>query len=66
MNAVSRMEYLSDQAPTAVRSSAVRMGLGPKQLAWLRRNIESFRQAEEQRYFLREDAMRAARMAGLV
>ncbi len=41
-------------------------GLGPNQLTWLRRNIDSFKQAEEQRYLLWQDAERAARIAGLI
>jgi len=41
-------------------------GLGPNQLTWLRRNIDSFRHLEEQRYLLRQDSVRAARMAGLI
>jgi DNA-binding NarL/FixJ family response regulator len=41
------------------------MGLGPNQLTWLRRNIGSFKDAEEQRYLARQDAVRAARLAGL-
>jgi hypothetical protein len=42
------------------------MGLGPNQLSWLRRTIDSFKQAEEQWVMVREDSVRAARLAGLI
>lgn len=69
MNAISGMTIGNDggdYARLAAGTSAVTWGLGPNQLTWLRRNIESFRQAEEQRYQLRQDAVRAARIAGLI
>lgn len=68
MNAIARTDYMSDirdYAPSSTRASDVTMGLGPNQLTWLRRNIDSFKHAEEQRRLLRQDAIRAARIAGL-
>lgn len=40
--------------------------LGPKQLTWLRRNIRSFKLAEEQWLQIRQDELRAARNAGVL
>jgi hypothetical protein len=40
--------------------------LGPNQLNWLRLNIDSFRWAENQQALLQRDAVRAARIAGLI
>ena len=68
MNAISRMPYTNDNEDAAretTRASTVAMGLGPNQLTWLRRNIDSFKYAEEQRRLLRQDVVRAARIAGL-
>jgi len=42
------------------------MGLGPNQLKWLRGNIDSFKELEDQRWQTRQDAVRAARIAGLI
>jgi hypothetical protein len=50
----------------AARASDAAMGLGPNQLRWLRGNIDSFKELEDQRRMLRQDAVRAARMAGLI
>ena len=50
----------------AARASDAAMGLGPNQLKWLRGNIDSFKELEEQRRMLRQDAVRAARIAGLI
>jgi hypothetical protein len=69
MNAISRFAYTNDTADSAhsmARASEFTMGLGPNQLTWLRRNIDSFKHAEEQRYQLRQDVVRAARIAGLI
>lgn len=69
MNAISRTAYMDDNgdcARTAALTSDLTWGLGPNQLSWLRRNIDSFKHAEEQRRLLREDAVRAARLAGLI
>jgi hypothetical protein len=69
MNAISRMPYTYDTGESArstTRTSEITMGLGPNQLTWLRRNIDSFKYAEEQRYQMRQDAVRAARIAGLI
>ena len=50
----------------AARASDAAVGLGPNQLKWLRVNIDSFKELEEQRRMLRQDAVRAARIAGLI
>jgi hypothetical protein len=50
----------------AARASDAAMGLGPNQLKWLRGNIDSFKELEDQRRMLRQDAVRAARIAGLI
>jgi hypothetical protein len=63
------MAFTNDNADTAhgsTRASSFSMGLGPNQLTWLRRNIDAFKDLEDQRYQLRQDALRAARIAGLV
>lgn len=68
MNAVS-MAYTNDNRdPTrnAPRAAPVAMGLGPNQLSWLRRRIGAFKDAEEQRRQMRQDVVRAARIAGLI
>jgi hypothetical protein len=68
MNAISRVAYTNDNddfARTAARESDLTLGLGPNQLTWLRRNIDSFKHAEEQRRAMRQDVVRAARIAGL-
>ena len=69
MNAFSKVTYLNDYAESArsaVPAPEATMGLGPNQLTWLRRNIDSFKEAEEQRRQMRQDVVRAARIAGLV
>lgn len=69
MNAISSMSFTNDNshsAHTVERASTLSLGLGPNQLTWLRRNIDSFKYAEEQRAQLRHDAVRAARLAGLI
>jgi hypothetical protein len=69
MNAISSMTFTTentDRAHTSAQTSRATMGLGPNQLTWLRRNIDSFKHAEDQRYQLRHDAIRAARIAGLI
>jgi hypothetical protein len=70
MNAFSKIAYLNDYAEsmqTAARApEATTMGLGPNQLTWLRRNIDSFKHAEDQRHLACQDTVRAARMAGLI
>ena len=65
MNAMSRVSLTNDNAPAATRASTHSMGLGPNQLQWLRRNMDAFRHLEEQRYSVHQDALRAARRAGL-
>lgn len=67
MNAISRFAFRYDNAEsTQTRGSEATLGLGPNQLTWLRRNIESFKHAEDQWCLARQDAVRAARMAGLI
>ena len=56
----------TDSAHSAQRIPTSPLGLGPKQLNWLRLNIGSFRHAEDQRARLHEDCVRAARDAGLI
>lgn len=69
MNAISRMSSTndySDSASSAEQTHRLAMGLGPNQLNWLRSNIGAFKHAEDQRVQLWHDAVRAARIAGLV
>ena len=65
MNAISGIAYSNNAAERTSRISEA-MGLGPNQLTWLRRNIDSFKEAEEQRRQMRQDVVRAARIAGLI
>lgn len=64
MNAISTMAFSNNNAKRTPSHEG--MGLGPNQLTWLRRNIDSFKEAEEQRRQMRQDVVRAARIAGLV
>jgi hypothetical protein len=71
MNAIARLHFTTDNGASAhsaaaASASQITMGLGPNQLTWLRRNIDSFKHAEEQRYQMRQDVVRAARIAGLI
>ena len=69
MNAISGMIYTNDNgvsAYTASQATPVTTGLGPNQLTWLRRRMGAFKDLEDQRRQLRQDAVRAARMAGLI
>ena len=66
LNAMSRTSFTTDTTNSARTAAQAQIGLGPNQLRWLRSNIDSFRQAEDQRVELRNDAMRAARIAGLI
>ena len=69
MNAFSKIAYLNDYTDSArstVTLPEATMGLGPNQLTWLRRNIDSFKHAEDQRDLAHQDTVRAARMAGLI
>ena len=69
MNAISRDTYTNDNSESVrstTRASGISLGLGPNQLTWLRRNIDSFKHLEDQRYQLHQDAVRAARLAGLI
>lgn len=69
MNAITRLAYTNDSgelARSATRASELTMGLGPNQLTWLRRKIGAFKDLEDQQYQVRQDAVRAARMAGLI
>jgi len=70
MNAISRMPYSNDNGGSVhetTRASTIGLGgLGPNQLTWLRRNMNSFKHAEDQRSQMRQDVVRAARLAGLL
>jgi hypothetical protein len=69
MNAISRLTYTNDSAVTAYSASRTtdgKVGLGPNQLTWLRRRMDAFKELEELRRQVRQDTVRAARMAGLI
>lgn len=65
MSTIARVPHTNDNARVAQRPTGLALGLGPNQLKWLRRNMDAFREAEEQRYSVLQDAVRAARIAGL-
>ena len=66
MSTSTFMHDPSNSRLAAARASEAAMGLGPNQLKWLRVNIDSFKELEDQRRLTRQDAVRAARMAGLI
>lgn len=69
MNAISRPTYANHNSATAYSASSApeeTIGLGPNQLTWLRRNVDGFKDLEELRHQVRQDTLRAARMAGLI
>jgi len=69
MSTISSLTHLyepSTATVAAARASDASMGLGPNQLKWLRGNIDSFKELEDQRWQTRQDAVRAARIAGLI
>lgn len=66
MSTTTLMYDTSNSLLAAARASDAAMGLGPNQLKWLRVNIDSFKELEDQRHLTRQDAVRAARMAGLI
>jgi hypothetical protein len=66
ISSLTHMYEGNTRTVTAARASDAAMGLGPNQLRWLRGNIDSFKELEEQRKMLRQDAVRAARIAGLI
>jgi hypothetical protein len=69
MNTISNVIHMYEGTTSTVaaaRTSDAAMGLGPNQLKWLRGNIDSFKELEDQRRMLRQDAVRAARIAGLI
>jgi hypothetical protein len=66
MSTTTLMHDTSNSRLAAARASDAAMGLGPNQLKWLRGNIDSFKELEDQRRMTRQDAVRAARMAGLI
>ena len=66
ISSLTHMYEGSTRTVAAARASDAAMGLGPNQLRWLRGNIDSFKELEEQRKMLRQDAVRAARIAGLI
>ena len=63
---MNRMSETNHSDALRLHPSAPRLGLGPKQLNWLRRNISAFKQAEEQWIQVRRDKLHAARVAGVV
>ena len=65
MNRISRLMHVN-ATPMRAASQDVTLSHGPRQLTWLRRSIEAFRHAEQQRVQLRLDVVRAARLAGLI
>lgn len=68
MSTISSLTHMYEGNATvaAARASDAAMGLGPNQLKWLRTNLDSFKELEDQRRMLRQDAVRAARIAGLI
>ena len=66
MSTSTFMHDVSNSTLAAARASDAAMGLGPNQLKWLRVNIDSFKDLEDQRWQTRQDAVRAARIAGLI
>ena len=69
MSSISSLTHMYEgNAATvaAARASDASMGLGPNQLKWLRTNLDSFKELEDQRRLTRQDTVRAARMAGLI
>ena len=69
MSTISSLTHMYEgnvSTVAAARASDAAMGLGPNQLKWLRGNIDSFKELEDQRRMTRQDAVRAARIAGLI
>jgi hypothetical protein len=66
MSTSTFMHDSSNSMLAAARASDAAIGLGPNQLKWLRGNIDSFKELEDQRWQTRQDAVRAARIAGLI
>lgn len=69
MSTISNVTHLFEGTTATVaaaRASDAAMGLGPNQLKWLRGNIDSFKELEDQRRLMRQDTVRAARIAGLI
>ncbi|HKP23598.1 MAG TPA: hypothetical protein VJV39_07015 [Dongiaceae bacterium] len=69
MSSISSLTHMYEgNAATvaAARAADASMGLGPNQLKWLRGNIDSFKELEDQRRLTRQDTVRAARIAGLI
>jgi len=66
MTTTTFMHDTSNSTLAAARASDAAMGLGPNQLKWLRANVDSFKELEDQRRMTRQDAVRAARIAGLI
>ena len=66
MTTTTLMYDTSNSRLAAARASDAAMGLGPNQLKWLRTNLDSFKELEDQRRLMRQDTVRAARMAGLI
>jgi hypothetical protein len=69
MTTISSLTHLYEgnaSTVAAARASDAATGLGPNQLKWLRGRIDSFKELEDQRRMTRQDAVRAARIAGLI
>ncbi len=69
MSTISNVTHLFEGTTATVaaaRASDAAMGLGPNQLKWLRGNIDAFKELEDQRRLMRQDTVRAARIAGLI
>lgn len=66
MTTTTLMYDTSNSRLAAARASDAAMGLGPNQLKWLRTNLDSFKELEDQRRMMRQDTVRAARIAGLI
>jgi hypothetical protein len=66
ISSLTHMYEPSTSTVAAARASDAAMGLGPNQLKWLRGNIDSFKELEDQRRLMRQDTVRAARIAGLI
>ena len=66
MTTTTLMYDTSNSTLAAARASDAATGLGPNQLKWLRANLDSFKELEDQRWQTRQDAVRAARIAGLI
>jgi hypothetical protein len=65
MDSTSEMLHVEPCTHVEAQLSKVNMDLDPNQLIWPRRDVTSFKYAEEQRLRLRLDPWRAVHIAGL-